>query len=132
MSNVSRLPLVAPAPVERKAEALAEIQQIYAAYEEVAKENEQLQRALQRMQDRIAMLEEDLRNEKERSGVCERKLIRLAANQRNIARIAQDGDEIMRSIREWQETEQADVEQVGEILERVEPATGTAPPANVL
>jgi hypothetical protein len=121
MSNVSRLPLVTPPPVERKAEALAEIQQVYAAYEDAVKENEQLQRALLRTQDRIAMLEEDLRNEKQRASVCERKLIRLAANQRNISRIAQDGDEIMRSVQEWEETEQAEADQARDILERVTP-----------
>jgi predicted RNase H-like nuclease (RuvC/YqgF family) len=131
MSNVSRMPLASPPPNERKAEALAEIQQLYAAYEDVVSENEQQDRVILRMQDRIAMLEEDLRNEKQRASICERKLIRLAANQRNISRIAQDGDEIMRSVQEWNETSEAnDDGEARTILERVEPAAepGTVPP----
>jgi predicted RNase H-like nuclease (RuvC/YqgF family) len=139
MNNISRMPLASPPPVERKAEAIAEIKELYAAYEDAVRENEQNSRALTRMQDRIEMLENDLREEKERARICERKLIRLAANQRNIARIAQDGDEIMRSVREWTEDEQcANEGDVRDILARVpsqedqaEPQT-VVPPVNIL
>lgn len=136
-NNIRRMPLAAPPPEERKAEALAEIQSLYAEYEDAAKENERLNRALMLLQDKVAMLEEQLREERDRSRVCERKLIRLAANQRNISRIAQDGDEIMRSVQDWQEQESTAgqlEEGVREILERIPQSHAdegkTVPPIN--
>ena len=118
------LPISAP-PSERTAEAIAEVRAIYAAYEDAVKQAEADSRVIQRLQDRIQMIEEDLRETRERAKVCERKLIRLAANQRNISRIAQDGDEIMRSVQDWQETE-AETNQptAREMAERFAPELG--------
>lgn len=128
MNNVTRMPLASPPPLERTAEAVAEIKELYAAYEEATKQNERDNRVIQQLQDRLKLTEEALQEERASRRVCERKLIRLAANQKNISRIAQDGDEIMRSIQEWTEDEQAgaDVEAgVRDILSRVHPKEQT-------
>jgi hypothetical protein len=101
---VTRMPLASPPPMERRAEALAELQELYSAYEAAQKQTEADARVIQRLQDRLELMQEEITNEREQRRICERKLIRLAANQRNIARIAQDGDEIMRSVQEWEET----------------------------
>lgn len=137
MSAITRMPLAAPPPLERVAESVAEIKELYAAYQEAVAENERNERVIQRQQDKITMLEEALQEARAQSRVCERKLIRLATNQKNISRIAQDGDEIMRSMQEWNDEQDAgaSVETgIREILERVTPSgdaeTRTVPPAN--
>lgn len=138
MNNITRMPLASPPPIERTAEAVAEIKELYAAYEEATKQIERDNRALLQLQDRLRLTEEALQEERAARRVCERKLIRLAANQKNISRIAQDGDEIMRSVQEWNDDEQAgaDVEAgVADILSRVQPKADagenrTVPPTN--
>lgn len=138
MNNVTRMPLASPPPLERTAEAVAEIKELYSAYEEATKQIDRDNRALVQLQDRLRLTEEALQEERAARRVCERKLIRLATNQKNISRIAQDGDEIMRSVQEWTDEEQAgsDVEAgVADILSRVKPKEDTAdgrtvPPAN--
>jgi hypothetical protein len=102
--TATRMPLASPPPMERRAEALAELQELYSAYETAQKQTEADARVIQRLQDRLELMREELTNEREQRRICERKLIRLAANQRNIHRISQDGDEIMRSVQEWEET----------------------------
>lgn len=108
--------------MERKAEALAELGELYAAYEEATEQTKADARVIQRMQDRIEMLTEELRATRDRAQVCERKLIRLAANQRNISRISRDGDEIMQSFQEWEEVAaQTDEPSAREMAERFAP-----------
>lgn len=120
--SVTRMPLAAPPPIERKAEALAELQELYSAYDEATKRIASDDRVIQRMQDRIDMLTEELRATRDRAQVYERKLIRLAANQRNISRISRDGDEIMQSFQEWEEvTAQTDEPSAREMAERFAP-----------
>lgn len=138
MGPLTRMPLASPPPVQRTAEAVAEIKELYAAYDEATKQAEADARAIQHLQDKVQMLEEALREERAARRVCERKLIRLATNQKNISRIAQDGDEIMRSVQEWADEDQAGAEVeagVRDILSRVQPKEDTeegrtVPPAN--
>lgn len=102
---MSVMPFTGSSPIERKAEALAELEDLYLSHDEAVKRLAADERLIQRLQDRIELLTEELTNERDQRRICERKLIRLAANQRNISRIAQDGDEIMRSMQEWNEVE---------------------------
>jgi hypothetical protein len=132
--SVSRLlPFTAPPPMERKAEAVAEISELYRGYEEAVERIKQDERVIQRLQDRLQLLEDQLKTEQLERRVLERKLIRLAANQRNISRIAQDGDEIMRSVQEWNEADSDQNEaNVREILQRASPQEGDPLPKNTL
>lgn len=120
MHGTARVPLTPPVKNERMAETLAEIEQLHEAYRDAVSLNEQQERVLVRQQDRIAMLEQDLANERDRARVCERKLIRLAANQRNISRIARDGDEIMHAVADW-EPEPDDQPTTRDMAERLAP-----------
>lgn len=119
---MSVMPFTGSNPIERKAEALAELEDLYLSHDEAVKRLAADERLIQRLQDRIELLTEELTNERDQRRICERKLIRLAANQRNISRIAQDGDEIMRSVQEWEDVAGQDGEpSAREIAERFAP-----------
>lgn len=89
----------------RHAQALAEISQMHASYKSMTAQLAEAQRALDRQKDVNEMLKEERNRLFQENRVLTRKLIRLAAAMSNMSRLAADADEIMRSVKDWEEAE---------------------------
>jgi hypothetical protein len=98
---------------ERQALALDEIRQLHAAYADLLRKTDEDRRTIDRQADRIALLVADLRTAQQEGKVWQRKLIRLASAMSSMSRLAQDADEIMRSVVDWvdETPEEAQAEQ---------------------
>lgn len=88
---------------ERQANALDEIRQLHADHADLLRKTEEDRRTIERQQDRIILLNSDLRTAQQESKIYQRKLIRLASAMSSMSRLAQDADEIMRSVVDYEE-----------------------------
>lgn len=98
---------------ERQANALDEIRQLHADHADLLRKTEEDRRTIERQQDRIILLNSDLRTAQQEAKIYQRKLIRLAGAMSSMSRLAQDADEIMRSVVDWvdETPEEAQAEQ---------------------
>jgi len=90
-------------PMQRRADALAELQQLHADYAALQRKSDEDRRLIERYQDRCELLLEELRTSRQNERVVTRKLIRLASAMANIGKLSTEAEEIMRSTREWQD-----------------------------
>jgi uncharacterized phage infection (PIP) family protein YhgE len=101
----SRVPQVAADIEDRHAAAFSEIKQMHIDFKAMQADLIAAQRELDKRQNLIELLTAEKDRLNDLSQVYMRKLVRLAAAMSGISRLAQDADEIMRSVQEFKEVE---------------------------
>ena len=89
--------------MNRQAGALAEVQRIHADNMRMHDLAERNRREIERLEYQCHFLKEELSKAQQEGKVYQRKLIRLADAMSGMSRLAQDGDEIVKSTQEWDE-----------------------------
>jgi len=96
MNNITPLPAVVPPPMERRAAALADIQQMHDDLNEAHETIGQLRADLNRETDRCVMLAEERNRFRHDALVYRDKLVELATSMANIGLMTVSAQEIMR------------------------------------
>jgi hypothetical protein len=114
---MNRVPQVTEGVEHRHAQALTEIKQMHADYLIMQTELMEARRRLDQQDNMISLLTIEKDRLNELSQVYMRKLVRLAAAMSGISRLAQDADEIMRSVQEFKDVQgERDLEEIFESL----------------
>lgn len=111
MNTITRPQVQFDTTLQRQAGAIDEIRMLHAEHEDLKRKSEEDRRTIQQLQDRCSMLIGELRTSQQEGKIYQRKLIRLASAMTNIGRMSQDAEEIMRSVQDWEETEQQAAEE---------------------
>lgn len=98
---------VQPAPPasasQRHAAAFAEIKAIETAYNQAVVENERLRRDVDKLQNKVDLLQDALDQERQDGKIYQRKLIRLAASMSGINALTAEAHQIMTDMKEVKE-----------------------------
>lgn len=103
-------PIVPLSAIQRRAEALAELQQLHAEYAGLQLQCDDQRRQLDRLEDRNSLLLDELRTAQQNERVVTRKLMRLACAMANIGALSREAEAIVRSAKEWHDDETAQAE----------------------
>lgn len=111
--TVQRLQTTTQTAIERQASALDELRELHRNYEALTRQVDEDRRTIERLQDRLGLLADTLRNEQAEKAIINRKLIRLAEAMSAMHLLSGKAHEIMVSVQEYaQETpEEAEAEQ---------------------
>jgi hypothetical protein len=101
----NRVPQVAEDIEGRHAAAFSEIKQMHIDFKAMQAELIAAQRELDKRANLIELLTAEKDRLYQEGQVHMRKLIRLAAAMSGMARLAQDAEEVMRSVREWEDVD---------------------------
>jgi len=96
-----RLPVIAP--VDRHAQALADMRAMHEEHAELRAQAELDHREIIRLQDQVAALKEQLSESRQHERIVSRKLVRLATSVEGFGKLADAAKEVMLSVKEWQE-----------------------------
>jgi gas vesicle protein len=88
-------------PIERRAEALAELRTLHEEHAEQARIIEGQRKTIERLEDKVDLMQDSLTESRQNERVVTRKLIRLAAAMANMSTLAKVAEEIMHSVKEW-------------------------------
>lgn len=99
------VPQVAEDIEERHAKAFSEIKQMHVDFQLMQTELIEARRELDKRQNMIELLTAEKDRLQAEGQVHMRKLVRLAAAMSGMSRLAQDADEIMRSVQEWNDVD---------------------------
>ena len=112
MTDITRQSYVRPpSPIERRADALAELRQLHSDFEVLEKRSKDQERFIERLTDRNNLLLDELRTSRQHERVATNKLIRLATAMANIGMLSREAEEIVRSAREWHEDEAREMQE---------------------
>lgn len=99
------IPQVAEAIEERHAKAFSEIKQMHIDFQIMQTELIEARRELDKRQNMIELLTAEKDRLYQEGQVHMRKLVRLAAAMSGMSRLAKDADEVMRSVKEWEDVD---------------------------
>lgn len=101
---MNKVPQVADG-IERHAQALTEIKQMHLDFQVMQAQLIEAQRELDKRQNMIELLTAEKDRLYQEGQVHMRKLVRLAAAMSGMSRLAQDAEEVMRSVKEWEDVD---------------------------